>query len=99
MTKKCLYKGPFPCMRICCVSVCMKKWLLTYRFRLFPCVRDPIGLRDVSVVRETESLQERFFHALRTLRTANCTLFNVSLVEFFDKKTNIANNNDTELFT
>ena len=58
-----------------------------------------VGLRDVSVVRKTESLQERFFHALRTLRTSNCTLFNVSMVEFFDIKANIVNNNDTELFT
>ena len=40
-----------------------------------------IGLRDVSVVRETEWLLERFFHALRTLRTANCTLFIVAFLE------------------
>ena len=33
-----------------------------------------IGLCEVSVVCETESLQERFFHALRTLRTANCQI-------------------------
>ena len=47
------------------------------------------GLRDVSVVRETEWLLERFFHALRTLRTAHCTLFSIVMVEFFDVKANI----------
>ena len=58
-----------------------------------------VGLRDVSVVRETEWLLERFFHALRTLRTANCTLFNIVMVEFFYIKSNNVNNNHKELFT
>ena len=56
------------------------------------------GLRDVSVVRETEWLLERFFHALRTLRRANCTLFNIVMGKFFDKKADIVNNNHTDLF-
>ena len=51
-----------------------------------------VGLRDLSVVRETEWLLERFFHALQTLRTANCTLFNIVMVEFFDIKSNNVNN-------
>ena len=51
------------------------------------------------VVRDTEWLLEQFFHALRTLRTANCTLFNIVMIEFFDKKSNNVNNNHTELFT
>ena len=58
-----------------------------------------IGLRDVSVVRETKSLLEQFFHALQTLRTANCMLFNIAMVEIFAIKANIVNNNHTELFT
>ena len=47
------------------------------------------GLRDVPVVRD----------ALRTLRTANCMHFNIAMVEFFDIKANIVNNNHIELFT
>ena len=58
-----------------------------------------IGLCDVVVVRETESLLEPFFHALWTLRTPNCMLFNITMVESFDIKANIVNNNHTELFT
>ena len=86
-------------MRMRCVSVCVKKGSLLIFFDCFQVCVIRKGFRDVSVVRETESLQERFFHALRTLRTANFTLFIVSLVEFFDTKANIVNNNDTELFT
>ena len=38
----------------------------------FPCVRDTyLGLHYGSMVLETESLLERFFHALRTLHTGN----------------------------
>ena len=58
-----------------------------------------ICLRDVSVVRETESLLKPFFHALLTLCTAKCMLFNIVMVEFFDTKANIVNNNHTQLFT
>ena len=58
-----------------------------------------IDLRDVSVVRETKWLQERFFHALWTLPTANCTLFNTTMAEFFDIKSNIVKNNHTEVFS
>ena len=48
-----------------------------------------IGLFNVSVICETESLLEQFFHALWTLCTANCTLFSTVMVEFFDIKANI----------
>ena len=51
---------------------------------MFPYVRDLIDLRDASIVHETESLLERFFHALQVLLTANCTLFKIAVVEFFD---------------
>ena len=40
--------------------------LLTF-FNCFHVCVTRTGLRDVSLVRKTESLQERFFHALRTL--------------------------------
>ena len=33
------------------------------------------------------------FHALRTLRTANCTFFDTVMVELFDIEVNIANHN------
>ena len=84
-----LPKGPFPCVRMRCVSVCVKNGFLLVFFSCFHVCVIRIGLREVSVVRETESLLERFFHALRTLRTANCTLFSIAMVEIFDIKANI----------
>ena len=37
------------------------------------------------------------FHALRTLRTANCTFFDTLMVELFDIEVNIANYNHKEV--
>ena len=86
------------------VHVCVREKMGSYLSSLELCFHVcviHIGLRDFSVVRETESLLERFFHALRTLCTANCILFNIAMVEFFDIKANIVNNrpNRIELFT
>ena len=93
------HKGLFPCVRICCVSMCVKNGSFLIFFDCFYLCMNRIGLHDVSVVRETESLLERFFHALRTLRTANCTLFSIVMVEFFDTEANIARYTHTEVFT
>ena len=93
------HEGPFPCVRIRCVSVCVKNGsFLTFFDCLLLCVIR-VGLHDVSVVPETESLLERFFHALWTLRTANCNLFSIVMVEFFDTEANIARYTHTKMFT
>ena len=87
---------------MCVCVACPCAWKNGFLLIFFDCFHVCVirgGLRDVSVVRETEWLLERFFHALRTLRTANCTLFNIVMVEFFDIKSNNVNNNHPELFT
>ena len=86
------------CVCVACPCAWTNQFLLVF-FSCFHVCVVRIDLRDVSVVRETEWLLGRFFHALQTLRTANCTLFNIVLVEFFDIKSNNVNNNHTEPFT
>ena len=51
---------PFPCVRVRCLSVCVKKLVPTVFFSRFHVCVIRIGLRDVSVISETESLLNNF---------------------------------------
>ena len=90
-------KGLFPCVRMRCLSMCVKKWVPTCLLWLFPCVRDPY--RPPWRLRSPWNwiTPGAIFHALRTLRTANCILFNIVMIEFFDIEANIWMGNNSEL--